>query len=690
MRVNRESISQKFSAFHSMGKDEDGETSQVISEMRANRRVNQKIASTGLGQGGSDVGFATGRPRDPLFYWRQNNLPYDFNKADELGKIRQFLRLLYITHPVLASCVDIFSKYPILGLEITSKDEKITEFYTELFLSPDHLNYEQFLIDMGREYWLVGEAFPFATFNESLGIWEEEELLNPDRVEVHKSPFMRDPSFFIGLPDSIQQILETRQPVWEYNRLVQAYPKLINYSREESRMPVSNVLLKQLKFKGDTFNVRGIPLSMRAMRAIIQEEMLNSAMDAIADRLYTPLILVRLGASASDLGTQEPWVPTPQDNANFREALDTALAGDFRAIVSHFATDIESVFGREQMPDLTADFDRLEERILQSFGLSKTLLSGASAGETYAADALNKDLVTQLLTTYQNMLKQHFRERAAVVAEAQEHYDYDVRNGKRYVKMEEVLEVDEETGEERIVKQPKLLIPELRFRSMSMKDEESEQQFLEQLRSAGVPISIKTRLRNLDINQKDEMEQSRKEQVEATVAEMETQKEKYLALNNAGLPIPEELRMLFEPRAQQMGDPAQQYGQANRYPTMGNEEDQLEQMVPNLAPNPTSNAMTPLDDPTGQVEPAMGDPDDALDEATDGVEQRQESSDEMKAGMPSQAVLHRNTSRIRAAAGANPKPPGPSDTFLPPLHIGARKNLEIDPDQPLNDWEETQ
>lgn len=680
MRVNRNDVSQKFSAFHGGSSETED---PMISQMAANRRVNQKVANA-QSRGGADLGFATGRPRDPLFYWRQNNLPYDFNKADELSKIRQFLRLLYITHPVLASCVDIFSKYPILGLEITSKDEKITEFYTELFLSPDRLNYEQFLIDLGREYWLVGEAFPFATFNESLGIWEEEELLNPDKVEVHKSPFMREPSFFIGLPDSIQQILETRQPVWEYNRLVQAYPKLINYSREESRMPVSNVLLKQLKFKGDTFNVRGIPLSMRAMRSIIQEEMLNSAMDAIADRLYTPLILVRLGASASDLGTQEPWVPTPQDNANFREALDTALAGDFRAIISHFATDIESVFGREQMPDLTADFDRLEERILQSFGLSKTLLSGASAGETYAADALNKDLVTQLLTTYQNILRQHFRQRAAVVAEAHEHYDYEVRNGKRYVKMEEVLEVDEETGEERIINRPKLLIPELRFRSMSLKDEESEQQFLEQLRSAGVPISMDTRLRNLDIRWQDEAEKLRKEQVALTVAEMETQKEKYKALNHAGLPIPDELRILFEPRAQQKGDDME-YGQANRYPTMGTNPDQMAQMVPNLAPNPVSDSMTPLDDPTGQTNPALGNPDDALDEMTDGVDQRQPESDEMKAGMPSQAALHRSTARIRQVAGSKPKPPGPSDQFVPPLHIGARKHLDIDFDQPIEE-----
>ena len=195
----------KFSSFYRTS-SQDENTDKVIAEMRANRRVNAKTAAVSSGVAG-DLGFATGRPRDPIFYWRQNNLPYDFDKEDELRKIRKFLRLLYITHPILASCVDIFSKYPILGLEITSKDDKITDFYSDLFLSPDHLNYEQFLIDMGREFWLVGEAFPFATFNESLGIWQDEELLNPDKVTVHRSPFMRDPTFFIGLPDEIQNIL---------------------------------------------------------------------------------------------------------------------------------------------------------------------------------------------------------------------------------------------------------------------------------------------------------------------------------------------------------------------------------------------------------------------------------------------------------------------------------------------------
>lgn len=664
-------------------------TDRVVAEMRHNRRVNQKTANNN--NSAVNMSFATGRPRDPLFYWRQNNLPYDFTNPDELVKIREYARLLYLTHPIVASCVDIFAKYPILGLEISCKDEKVADFYRELFLSEDHLDYEKFLIDLGREYWLVGEAFPFGTFNESLGIWESEELLDPNGIEVQKSPFLRDPRFFMRLPESIRNVIQKREPRWEYEKLIAEYPHLLNYSRDEARMPVSNVLLKHLRFTADTFNPRGVPLMMRAMRAIIQEEMLNAAMDSIADRLYTPLILVRIGLTAAETGKSEPWIPTPDDIANFEEALDTALAADFRAIIHHMGVQIDSVFGREQMPDLTPDFERLEERILQSFGLSKTLLSGAGEGETYAADALNKNLVTQLLTTYQKMLKSHFRSRALVVAEAQEHYDYEVRNGKRYVIMEEVLEVDEETGEERIVEQPKLLVPELRFKTMDLKDEQQEHDFMEALRAAGVPISMKTRLQNIPIDFEEQIEQSKAEAVRLAVAEQETRKDIYRQLKSDGLPIPDDLKQDFEPRAQPESPEA--VATMARVPMMGTDEVAYN---PNLIPTAETDAAIEVD----AEQPSM------VADQEEGDAFRPEESDEMRDGMPTVGSLFAQANKINDVAKRYaPKLAKPMDSmdaeekaeylkytpqgqFSAPSHLGVRKKLGIDPTQPLKDQED--
>jgi len=432
---------------------------------------------------------------------------------------------------------------------------------------------------------------------------------------------------------------------------------------------------------------------------------MNAAMDAIADRLYTPLILVRLGASATDLGTEVPWIPTEDDLADFEEALDGALAADFRVLIHHFGVQMEPVFGRENMPNLNEDFDRLEGRILQTFGLSQTMLSGADAGETYAADAMNRDLISQLLTTYQNLVASHYRQRALVVAEAQEHYDFEVRNGKRYVVMEEILEVDEETGEERIVEQPKLLIPDIKFKSMNVQNEEVERQFLEALRAGGVPISIKTRIANSDIDFDDEVERSQDEQVQLAVAEQETRKRIYMELKQKGLPIPQDLRADFDPKAAQAQDTE---SQGERIPMFGT--DQIA-ATPNLAPTMQDIVGQPADnggavpgqasggtDPGGGMAtviplPGAGAPPDVPPE-----------SNEMRGTMPKAGALYRRASRMREVVADHYNPPPepeyddegqpkvplrdlpPRGKFGDPKHIGMRRWANVRPQQPMEDW----
>jgi hypothetical protein len=633
----------------------DGSMTPEVAEARKNRSVNRRTAAYGAGGAGGagggfgDIQFATGRPRDPLFYWRQNNLPYDFSQNEELAKVRAFCRLLYQTDPIIGSCVDIFSKFPTMGDHLECMDSRLEDFYGDLFFGEEHLDYEEFTVDIGREYWTSGEAWCFATFNEDLGIWDDEELLNPDDVKVERSPFLKEPRFFIRLPWTIRQILQTRQPAWEYNRLVQEYPELTAYTAENTFMPVSNILLKQLKFRGDTFNVRGVPLLTRAMRSMLQKEMLNTALDSIADRLYTPLILCKLGASATDLGTSQPWIPTDDDLENFELALDAALAGDFRALIYNFAVEMLPVLGREQMPDLTPDFERIEDSILQVFGLSRTFLMGAQSGQTYAADALNKELVTMLMTKYQKFQARHFRQRALVVAEAQEHYAYREHGGKRYVIMEEVLEQDEETGEKRLVEQPKLLVPDRKFQVLNLKDEDATRQFIEALRASGIPISQRTRTRNLEIDLDEEVARSQDEAVDQITAEQETRKRAYIALRDGGYPVPEDLMADFAPLAQVEGMPAGASMGGLPIPRLGTEPGPP---LLALAPGP-EDAMEEGEDP---MAPPEGEEGGEEEEPGPGEESsRPEESDEEREGMPSQAALFRRTARTREAARARPR-----------------------------------
>jgi hypothetical protein len=655
--------------------------------MAVQRLSSQRVASAFGGVGG-DVNFAIQRPRDPLYYMSQNNMQYDLNNPTHMAQLRLLCRYIYRTHSLMAAAIDIYAKWPIVGMEFVCKDSEIVDFYSELFI--EQLDYEEYLGDIGREFWTVGEAWPLGSFNEDLGVWEDDELLNPDDVFVEKSPFLKDPRFTIRLPESLRRVLQTGQPAHEYAALMRSYPELKAYTSEQARMPVSNILLKQLRFKADAFHHRGVPIMERALRPLLQEEMLNSAQDAIADRLYTPLILAKIGASAQDLGTQQPWVPTPGQIADFESALDIALAADFRVLTTHFAVDMSTVFGRETMPNLDADFERLAEKQLQAFGLSKTMLSGAGSGETYAADALNRDLISQLLSTYQRYIKRFVKDRCLVVAEAQEHYDYDERGGKKYVKMEEVLVVDPESGEKKVIEQPKLLVPDLKLQTMNMKDDESQRQFYEALRAQGVPISMKTRLVNVPIDLKDEIEATREEQIELAVEAAQTRKQTYMRLLAENLPIPEDLEKEFQAKALQAKHP--EPAQPTRVPQLGVDDMDHSSLVPtpeDLMVPPGQ----PLPDESGStVNNVIPLPTNQMLTRT-----RPAESDEMRASMPKPAALY-TEAYVDEAGETQTIEIGEGSLLFGPKHVGRRvlaakteDNPDgwIDPNRPIGEAEET-
>jgi hypothetical protein len=67
-----------------------------------------------------------------------------------------------------------------------------------------------------------------------------------------------------------------------------------------------------------------------------------AAQDAVAERLYSPLLLVKLGVQDMGQG-RPPWIPGPEHVASLRNDLDIALSADFRLLVHHFGIEVQNV-----------------------------------------------------------------------------------------------------------------------------------------------------------------------------------------------------------------------------------------------------------------------------------------------------------------------------------------------------------
>lgn len=514
------------------------ENDAMVRVMGANRGLRKSAAGAG------DAYSAMPRFYDPLEYWDLSGLPWNVADEGHRHKLHKWLRLYYATHYLVPILIDIFTRFPLVGMELKCKDPKVQSFYEDLFI--DQLNYPEFLVSLGREFWCVGEAFPLGSFDETLGIWEREELLNPEDIVIEQFPLLgEDPQFKIVPPEYLKKLAQTQQPAKEYKQLEMNFPELIPYLRKNEHIPVSNVLLRQVANRHTDWDDHGTPILLRGLRTLIHEEKLMASQDAIAERLYSPLILAQLGLE--DLGDgQGPWIPGPEDLDALRDDIDIALSSDFRLIVHHLGLNMESVFGREQMPRLGDDFDRIERRVMQIFGVNPSLLSAGSQSQPYASSALQAEFLNQILKTFQGYLIDHYKARAAVVAEAQEHWDYEKKGSDRIPIMEEVVVIDEETGEKRIEERNKLLIPDMEFQTLDLRDEATERQFLQSLRAMGVPIPNKDLMIGIKREYKDMIEDYNAELVDQTVGQQEGKVKAYKIMEARRVPIPPDLKAEVE------------------------------------------------------------------------------------------------------------------------------------------------
>jgi hypothetical protein len=519
-----------------MLKENAAKIQAMDSKRTLSRRMQRTAAS--VSPSGTDAQNAIPRFYDPLEYWDLSGLPWNVADEGHRHKLHKWLRLYYATHYLVPTLIDIFTRFPLIGMEFECKDHALTDIYEEIFMR--NLSYDEFFVSLGREYWCVGEAFPLGSFDEDLGVWEHEELINPEDVVIDNFPFLNTQQLKIVPPDYLRRIAQTKSPTREWYMLQEHYADLIPYLLKGEHIPISPVMIRQVANKMNNWDDHGTPILLRGLRTLLYEEKLLASQEAIAERLYSPLILAKLGIMDMGEGLP-PWIPTPAELESVRDDLDVALASDFRLMVHHFGLDITSVFGREQMPRLGDDFDRIERRIMQVFGVNPSLLSAGSNSQPYASSALQAEFMNQILKTFQNMLKAHYRERALVVAEAQGHQDYEKKGQTRVPIFERVVVYDEE-GNKQIKEVPKLLVPDLTFATFDLRDEATERQFLMELRQMGVTLPTADLLIGVDWKYKDKINEYNTELKEQTIAQQQAKMETYYALTVKGLPVPLDLK----------------------------------------------------------------------------------------------------------------------------------------------------
>ena len=481
-----------------------------------------KAASMSMSKSASSMMQSISKQRSPLDYLRTKGIVTDETETD-LKETWELCRKYCKYTDLIPMIITIYANFPLQGMRISCKDEKTQDIFDKQFMDSEGLNYPEYLPELGKEFFKIGEVNSFAIFDYESKWWISEEILNPNDISVQPSIFAGEEQISLKVSDSLKDAFGHFGSA-EQQYLDETYPDLADAVRNNRDVIINSDFIYRIVEKAEPWDNRGTPIMLRAFEPLLQMETLNAAQDAIADRLYSPLILARLGIPASEMGPdQSPWIPTQEQLDSFATVFDQALAADYRALIHHFGIDIRSVFGRESMPRLDNDFDRLERRIMRAFGIGQGLLDGSNQG-AYASSAINRDFVSQLMATYQRQIQSLFHARARLFSESRGIYEtFIADDGKEQVKMEEYAAEDED-GKVVMKQKPVVYVPSLVFSSNPLRDASFEMNLLNAMRSAGVPISDKTLMEasTLDLDFEEELGRIKEEEVNKKTFELST------------------------------------------------------------------------------------------------------------------------------------------------------------------------
>ena len=123
----------------------------------------KKTARRTVRANSAQVTFGNPTFYQPLFQTTNMLLPRDRRERNE------WCRHFYRTEPIVATALDLHTEFPISDLNNVCSDQYIKKFFD--YLAFEKLDLVNLLLEIGLEYWKIGDVFPFGQFNESEGIW---------------------------------------------------------------------------------------------------------------------------------------------------------------------------------------------------------------------------------------------------------------------------------------------------------------------------------------------------------------------------------------------------------------------------------------------------------------------------------------------------------------------------------------
>lgn len=453
----------------------------------------QVLTNSGSYQGNGDTIRQGPDMYSPLWLNSNMNMPRD------RATINAWLRSFYTLNPFVHNAINLHSTYPISKLNIKCPNKKAERFFADMIEEIDLMN---ICVDVAKEFWLLGESFVSANFNETTGSWDRLVIQNPDYIDVKLTAVGSEPMISIRVDQNLKRIVFSNSPAdVEQRKLLPQY--IIDAVKKGQNIPLDNYSTSHLSRKISPYEARGTGLPVSIFRQLILFDKLRESKYAQADNMINPLTLVKIGGEGNDA-----FHPTSADIDSFREAfLEAQYDKDFK-LFTHAGVTVEKIGSGAGIYDISGDITQLQKEIYVGLQVPSALMDGG-ADTTYANAGVALDTLRQRYMQFRNMMSHWLRKKIfAPIAEAQEFYEY-------------------HEGEKR------LIIPDIDWNYMSLFDAGDYTTQLVQLTEPGEKrrVSNSTLYRSLGLEFEDEVRKMKKENIQAAIEAKEKESLAAMDLN---------------------------------------------------------------------------------------------------------------------------------------------------------------
>jgi hypothetical protein len=414
----------------------------------------------------------------PLFQLANLNLPRD------RVTMNAWNRVFYDTHPIVRNAINLHASFPISKINITCKNKKVQQFFMEM---AERIDLYSVVYGAALEFWKMGEAFPYAELDESMGVWSRVTILNPDYVHVKKSVIGNHTVVSLRPDANLQRIIGSTSP--SDISMKKHIPKhILQYVKKGMNIPLDAFNVSHLKLLSSPYDIRGTSIIVAVYKDLMLYDKLRESKFAQADGMVNPLTLVTLGG--------EDYRPTQSDIEAFKNVLEEAQYDKDFKIVTHNGVKIERVGFSGGVLDIGSDVEHILTNLYAGLMTPKSLMDQEAA--TYASSSVGLEVLRQRYDIFRNMIKKWLERKIfAPICEIQDFFEY-------------------KDGEKR------LLVPSIDFNHMNLYDmadfTNSVGQFV-----GNKQVSVQTLHRSLGLSYEEERRRIREEMIDEQIFAKEQQ-----------------------------------------------------------------------------------------------------------------------------------------------------------------------